>query len=74
MDPETLISDGWTVNETILRHPLTVRVFGRYGIDACCGGAFAIRVAAERHRLDPDALLAELNAAATGRALEEAAV
>ncbi len=73
MDPDPIIPDTWTVNETILRHPLTMEVFGRYHIDACCGGAFPIREAAERHRIDPDALLAELNRVATGNeALEPA--
>jgi regulator of cell morphogenesis and NO signaling len=49
-----------SVNETILRYPTTVEIFKRYGIDACCGGAFPVAEAAVRHGVDPTALRNEL--------------
>jgi iron-sulfur cluster repair protein YtfE (RIC family) len=49
-----------SVNEVIRMHPQTVAVFNRYGIDACCGGAASVRIAAERDGADADQVLAEL--------------
>jgi regulator of cell morphogenesis and NO signaling len=56
---------GLTVNEAIQRFPDTVAVFNRFGIDACCGGAVSIAEAASRDGADLEALLAELDEAAT---------
>ena len=53
-----------TVNEAATHFPATLRVFGAWGIDACCGGAKPMAEVAERHGLDLDALLAELREAA----------
>lgn len=55
-----------TVNDTIQKFPGTVRVFGAWGIDSCCGGALRLETVAERHGLDLGRLLAELTAAAGG--------
>jgi regulator of cell morphogenesis and NO signaling len=52
-----------TVNEAIRVRPATVRVFNDHGIDACCGGAMPIEVAAARDGLDLQLLLRELNRA-----------
>lgn len=49
-----------SVNEVIRIHPQTVEVFNRYGIDACCGGAAPVRIAAERDGADAAEVLAEL--------------
>lgn len=57
-----------TVNAAIQRYPRTVRVFDRYGIDSCCGGALVIAEVAKRHGIDTDALRGELL-----QAMEEAA-
>lgn len=51
-----------TINEAILLWPAAVAVFQRFGLDACCGGSLPIAEAAQRHGLDPDAVLAELQA------------
>lgn len=52
-----------TVREVIERHPVTLEVFARHGLDLCCGGIHPVRMAAQAHGLDPEALLAELEAA-----------
>lgn len=49
-----------SVNEVIRRHPATVEVFNRFGIDACCGGAEAVGDAARRDGADPVAVVAAL--------------
>ena len=65
MSIQETIDAGATVNETIQRFPATVAVFKQFGIDACCGGALQVRDAAQRHGLDPDALLTALESSAT---------
>lgn len=57
------IDPRWTVNETIRRHPGAVAVFGRHGIDSCCGGDLPVAEAAERHGVAVESLLEELEAA-----------
>ena len=49
-----------TVNEAIRLYPLTVELFNRFGIDACCGGAVPIVEAAARDGADTGALMEEL--------------
>ncbi len=49
-----------TVNEVIRLWPDTVAIFNRFGIDACCGGAVTVRIAALRDGADPGALEAAL--------------
>lgn len=56
---------GLTVNELIARHPETIRVFDRFGIDSCCGGAERPEVAARRDGADPAALCEALRHALT---------
>lgn len=60
------IDPAWTVNEVLRRHPATVAVFNAFGIDACCGGASPLAEAARGDGADPDALVAALEAAASG--------
>ena len=62
MDTTTTIQGTMTINETIRERPETVAVFDRYGLDSCCGGSLPIEQAARRHGLDPDEVLAALNA------------
>jgi regulator of cell morphogenesis and NO signaling len=57
------ITADLTVNEIITRHPATVAVFQRHGIDSCCGGALPLAEVARKHRLNFLALLAELEQA-----------
>ena len=66
--PESIARDprvdpAWTVNEVVRRHPTAVAVFHAFGLDACCGGAHPVAVAARRHGADLDALMAALMAA-----------
>ena len=57
------ITADMTVNEIITQHPETVAVFGKHGIDSCCGGALTLAEVARKHRIDFIALLAELELA-----------
>lgn len=57
------ITADQTVNEIITRHPRTMAVFERHGIDSCCGGGLQLAEVARKHRLDFIALLAELDQA-----------
>lgn len=63
-NPVVAVDASATVNDTIQKFPGTVRVFGTWGIDSCCGGALRLDTVAERHGLDLGRLLAELTAAA----------
>ena len=56
----TDITADMTVNEIITRHPATVAVFRRHGIDSCCGGGLELGEVARRHKIDFVSLLAEL--------------
>ena len=51
-----------TLNEVIREDPEAVRVFGRLGMDACCGGSLTLEEACRRHGLDPGDVLRELEA------------
>lgn len=64
VDSAVAITAATTVNEAIRRHPETVEVFNRFGIDACCGGVASIADAAERDGADPAELLGALEAVA----------
>lgn len=48
------------VGEIAAQYPLATRVFARHGIDFCCGGGVPIADACEKRRLDPAAVLAEI--------------
>jgi iron-sulfur cluster repair protein YtfE (RIC family) len=54
------ITGEMTINAIIARHPETVTVFKRLGIDACCGGALSLYDVSKKHRIDFTAVLAEL--------------
>jgi regulator of cell morphogenesis and NO signaling len=54
------IDVDWTINEIIRRHPETLGIFTRVGVDTCCGGALPLGEVARRHGLDAAALLDEL--------------
>jgi regulator of cell morphogenesis and NO signaling len=61
----------WSVNEVVRQFPVTVAVFKRYGIDACCGGALPVSEAAQRHGAVAATVLAELQHAMAVTAAEE---
>jgi regulator of cell morphogenesis and NO signaling len=44
----TTIDTSVSVNEMVARHPETMPVFNRFGLDTCCGGGAPIAEAARR--------------------------
>jgi regulator of cell morphogenesis and NO signaling len=50
-----------TVGRLAAEHPLTTRVFARYGIDYCCGGGRPIAEACRAKGLDVEKVLGELS-------------
>ena len=52
-----------TVNAVAERCPSARAILARHGLDLCCGGVHPLRMAAQAHGVDGQALLAELNAA-----------
>jgi len=57
LQPQTRVAD------LAARHPSTIRVFQRHGIDFCCGGKRPLEQAAREQGLDWSALAEELEAA-----------
>ena len=58
------ITKDMIVREVAERYPQTVNVFGKHGVDFCCGGAHSIeQTARARGCKDVDALVADLNRA-----------
>lgn len=55
-----------TLNEITTRWPRTLGILSRYGLDTCCGGARPVKESAEKHGVDPDELIRELNEALAG--------
>ena len=64
VNDEALPSLETTVRDMIERWPSTGPVLVSRGLDLCCGGVHPVGMAARAHGVDPDALLAELRAAA----------
>ena len=58
------ITSEMTVNQALERYPATLPVFNRYRVDACCGGAAPLAVAAAAAGVAVEELLAALEAAA----------
>jgi iron-sulfur cluster repair protein YtfE (RIC family) len=56
----TTISKDATVNEIMRAYPATLSIFNEFGIDSCCGGDLALRIAAARDGVDLQVLLARL--------------
>jgi regulator of cell morphogenesis and NO signaling len=50
------------VAQIVTNHPATARVFQKNGIDYCCHGDVSLSEASRERRLDPDALIKELEA------------
>jgi iron-sulfur cluster repair protein YtfE (RIC family) len=55
-----------SVLDTLERWPATREVLVGRGLDLCCGGVHPVGMAAAAHGVNPEALLAELRAAAAG--------
>lgn len=56
------VDTSQTIGEIVATFPQLSRVFGRHGIDFCCGGKRALRDVSAELGLDPLALAAELDA------------
>lgn len=52
-----------TLGDLVSERPARSRVFERFGLDYCCGGKEALRVACERRRVDLAAVLDDLQTA-----------
>ena len=52
-----------TINAIVARHPETIPVFNRLGMDTCCGGGVSVEEAARRDGLPLDDVVAELQKA-----------
>ncbi len=61
---DTGISPTATLAAIAEQHPAARELFGRHGLDLCCGGGKTLAFAAPAHGIDLDALLEELQAAA----------
>lgn len=57
-----------TVHALVARHPETVAVLRRAGIDPAADGARGVRAAAVRHGVDPEALVDALDGAVRAHA------
>lgn len=57
------LTADWTVNDVAAAFPATLRVFGRYGVDSCCGGLKSLRTVADAHGFVLDQLLLDLESA-----------
>lgn len=55
----TITTDS-RVGQIATEHPMSTRVFARYGIDYCCGGGVPLTEACQRRGVDPSAVVAEI--------------
>ena len=56
-----LVPDAtWTVNDVLRQHPQAVAVFNALGVDACCGGANTLDLAAADAGVQLDDLVTAL--------------
>jgi regulator of cell morphogenesis and NO signaling len=60
------IEPSLTINAIVARHPETIPVFNRFGLDTCCGGGVRVDEAAQRDGVDLETLRAALNQAIAG--------
>lgn len=51
MNETGMIQSGMTLDDITNRHPETLEVFNRFGMDRCCGGGATLSEAAERDRV-----------------------
>ena len=52
-----------SVNAVVAHFPSTFRIFNRFGIDLCCGGALSVEQAARAEGVDERALCGALHEA-----------
>jgi hybrid cluster-associated redox disulfide protein len=58
------INKDMTINDVIKMHPASLKIFGKYQLDSCCGGTQELETAAQLYGIDLDKLLEELRASA----------
>lgn len=63
MQSVTPVDPAMTINEIVARHPETIPVFNRFGMDTCCGGGVSVYDAARRDGIDVETVLAALREA-----------
>ncbi len=68
----TTLTINTTLADIVTTRPSLARVLEASGLDYCCGGNTSLHDACAIHRLDADAVLAELTASATGAGAEAA--
>jgi len=61
---QTGITGESTVAEVYEAHPAATPILAEHGLDICCGGGHTIEFAARAHGLEPEELVAALQAAA----------
>jgi iron-sulfur cluster repair protein YtfE (RIC family) len=52
-----------SVNEIVTRHPATIAVFNRFGLDACCGASLSVQDAARAGGVNREVLCDALHLA-----------
>ena len=63
---QTGITGESTVADVHQRHPAAAPILAEHGLDLCCGGGHTLEFAAQAHGLEPEELVAALQAAAVG--------
>ena len=58
------LSGDLTLNEITSTVPRALEVFNRYGLDSCCGGAKPLGLVCERHGLDLEKVLGDIQSVA----------
>ncbi len=58
------LSADLTLNEIAAMVPRALEVFNQYGLDSCCGGAKPLGLVCEKHGLDLQKVLGELQSVA----------
>lgn len=61
------ITENMTINEVIKLYPDTMKVFNKFKVDSCCGGAQTLAAASDVAGADVCLLLEELNNAAQNK-------
>ena len=56
------ITDRWTVNELLQHYPFTLPTLHELHIHTCCGGALTLAEAAANAGMNPDMLIARVQA------------
>lgn len=59
--PQLELDCAQSVNDIITRHPTTIAVFNRFGLDTCCGGSLSVTDAAHANGVDPEILCSALH-------------